>query len=138
MNNELLKRFYDLVYKYKEGHLGSCLTALPIIYNIYKDKKPDDIFILSSGHAAIAWYLVLEYFNVTKSADILYEKHGVHPNLDIDNGISCSAGSLGHGLGISIGIALAQPNIRVHCLISDGEAAEGSIYESLNMIRDYN
>ena len=132
----LIKRLYDLTYKYHEGHIGSCLTALPIIYDIYKNKKPEDIFVLSSGHAGLALYIILERFGLAKSAEDLYNKHGVHPSIDVDNGISCASGSLGHGLPIAVGMALARPNITVHCLISDGECAEGSIYEALNIIRE--
>ena len=132
----LIKRLYDLTYKYHEGHIGSCLTALPIIYDIYKNKKPEDIFVLSSGHAGLALYIILERFGLAKSAEDLYNKHGVHPSIDVDNGISCASGSLGHGLPIAVGMALARPNITVHCLISDGECAEGSIYETLNIIRE--
>ena len=59
---QLQKRILDISYHHKLGHLGSCLSALPIILEIYEKKEEDDIFILSSGHVALALYVVLEHF----------------------------------------------------------------------------
>jgi transketolase len=95
--------------------------------------KKEDIFILSSGHAALSLYTVLEkYKNI--DAEYLYKKHGCHPHRDETNYIYCSTGSLGMGLPVAVGRALANPDIDVYCLISDGECAEGSIWESLQFI----
>ena len=81
-------------------------------------------------------YCVLEkYYNI--NAEKLYKKHGVHPNKDLKNNILCSTGSLGLGITIAIGHALANKNKNVYCLISDGECAEGSIWESLAFINEY-
>jgi transketolase len=52
-------------------------------------------------------------------------------------GLSCSTGSLGHGLPIALGMALADRSRNVYCLISDGELAEGSIYEAYRVKWDY-
>jgi transketolase len=68
----------------------------------------------------------------------LFEKYGVHPNQDMENGIYCSTGSLGQGLPIAVGAALSNLQQNVYCLISDGEAAEGSMYEAINVINKYN
>jgi transketolase len=110
---------------------------LPIIYNIYKTKKEEDIFILSCGHAGLALYVTLEHF-YGYDAEELFKKHGVHPNRDIDKKIFCSTGSLGLGLPISIGFAIGSLDREVFCLISDGECAEGSIWESLRYITESN
>ena len=58
--------------------------------------------------------------------------------MDEKNRIYCSTGSLGMGLTVAVGRALANPNRKVHCLISDGECAEGSIWESLKFIYENN
>ena len=135
--SSLQKRVLDISYKKKLSHIGSCLTALIPLINIYQFKKPEDIVILSQGHSGLALYVVLEAYHSLKlgnhkiDAEDLFEKHGVHPNRDIDNGIYCSAGSLGHGLPIAVGVALADRTKDVYCLISDGECAEGSIWEAL-------
>lgn len=95
--------------------------------------KNEDIFILSSGHAALALYVCLEkYKNI--NAEMLFKKHGGHPHFDEENFIHCSTGSLGLGITVAVGRALADKNKTVHVLISDGECAEGSVWESLKCI----
>lgn len=130
-NKDLKERIIDISYKHKLSHLGSCLTAVDIIDEIYQTKKPDEKFILSAGHAGLALYVVLEKYE-GHDAEMLFEKHGVHPNRNIEHGIWASTGSLGQGLPIALGMALADRTKNVHCLITDGEAHEGSIYETLN------
>ena len=131
--SKLHNRLIDITYRHKLSHLSSCITSLPIIYNIYNSKQSGDKFILSNGHAGLALYVVLEHFHGV-DAEVLLEKHGIHPSLDKDNFIDCSTGSLGLGLPIAVGYAMANHNRNVHCLISDGESFEGSVWESLNFI----
>lgn len=104
-------------------------------------KREDrDIFVLSKGHAGVGYCVLLgdlgffdeselDQFNQTGSV------FGVHPDRKGIPGVEASTGSLGHGLGLSMGIALAKrmekrPE-RVVCLMSDGECAEGSVWEAL-------
>jgi transketolase len=135
--NKLNERILEISIKHNLSHLGSCFTALPIIFEIYNKKKPKDKFILSSGHAGLALYVVLEHFyNV--DAEHLLETYGIHPERDLDQFIEVSTGSLGLGITIAAGIALANPNINMYCLISDGECAEGSIWEALRFIDEEN
>ena len=130
---KLEQRIIDISFYRKLSHLGSVLTALPIIDDIYK-RKPYR-FVLSSGHAALALYCVLEkYYGY--NAEELFEKHGVHPNRDLEHKIYASTGSLGHGIGIALGMALAHPNKKIYCLISDGECAEGSLWEALRIAKE--
>lgn len=130
--NKLEQRIIDLSYKYNLSHIGSCLTSVRLIDSIYQVKKPDDIFILSNGHAGLALYVILEK-NGIGDAEQLFLKHGVHPNRDIEHGIYCSSGSLGHGLGIAVGMALSNRNRDVYVMVSDGELAEGSCWEALRI-----
>jgi len=131
--NDVEKRVIDISYKEKIGHLSSNLNAVNIIEEIYKTKKSDEPFILSSGHAALALYVVLEKYE-GQDAEELFHKHGVHPHRDISMGIHCSTGSLGMGLTVATGYALADKSKNVYCLISDGECGEGSIWEALRFI----
>lgn len=140
-NKELKRRIVDISYRHKLSHLGSCLTAVDIINDIYETMHPlqyktgwDERFVLSSGHAGLALYVVLEKFG-WGDAEELFNTHGVHPNRDIAHGIYTSTGSLGQGLPIAVGMALANREKRVFCLVSDGEMAEGSINEARNVIR---
>jgi transketolase len=131
----LKKRIVEIAYKHKLGHLGSYLSSVEIVNEIYSKMDKDDIFILSSGHASLAMYVCIEkYFGI--DAEMLFLKHGGHPHRDEENKIHCSTGSLGLGLPIALGRALANPNRKVWVLISDGEAAEGSIWESLKTIQE--
>jgi len=132
---ELEKRILDLSYKYKLSHIGSCLTSVNIIDSVYSVKKKDEPFILSCGHAGLALYAVLEK-REGKDAEKLLKKHGVHPVRDKKAGIWCSTGSLGMGLPIAVGMALANRKRNVYCLVSDGEMAEGSCWEALRIATD--
>ena len=105
----------------------------PILEHIYSTKRPDDIVVLSSGHAGLAQYVVLEKTQGS-DADDLYEKHGTHPHRDTSDGIHVSSGSLGSAILVAVGIALGNNNRHVYCIISDGECAEGSIWEALAFI----
>tara|TARA_R110002012_G_scaffold14400_1_gene59583 strand:- start:857 stop:1468 length:612 start_codon:yes stop_codon:yes gene_type:complete len=133
----LKQRILEIAYKHKLSHLGSYLSAVDIIDEIYKSKNKEDIFILSSGHAALALYAVLEKYE-DKNAEKLFLKHGGHPHRDEENGIYCSTGSLGLGITVAVGRALADKNRKVHVLISDGESAEGSVWEALRFIQENN
>lgn len=128
-----MERIIDISYRKKLSHLGSCLMTYPILEHIYSTKRPDDIVVLSSGHAGLAQYVVLEKTQGI-DADDLYEKHGTHPHRDTSDGIHVSSGSLGSAILVAVGIALGNNNRHVYCIISDGECAEGSIWEALAFI----
>lgn len=130
------ERILEISHKYGLSHLGGCLTAAPIIESIYQKKKPDEIFVLSCGHVAMALYAVIERYEGI-DAEKIFLHHGVHPDRCEECHISVSTGSLGNGLPIALGLALATDK-NVYCLISDGECAEGSIWEALSMQQKYN
>ena len=134
-NRDLKRRIIEISYKHKLSHLGSCLTAVDIINEIYAFKKPEDKFILSSGHAGLALYVVIEKYEGI-DAESIFKHHGVHPDKCDQCHIYCSTGSLGQGLPIAVGMALANINSNIYCLTSDGECAEGSIFEALNIMYD--
>tara|TARA_R100001163_G_scaffold65664_2_gene63842 strand:+ start:8523 stop:9161 length:639 start_codon:yes stop_codon:yes gene_type:complete len=136
-SSDLKRRVLDIAYENGLSHLGSYFSCLDIVDSIFKNKDKDDIFILSCGHAALALYAVIEKYHGV-DASMLFEKHGGHPHRDEENHVYCSTGSLGTGLPIAVGRAMANPNRTVHCLISDGECAEGSIWESLKFIYENN
>jgi transketolase len=133
----LKKRIAEIAYKNKLGHLGSYFSSIEIVDEIFSKMDEDDIFILSAGHCALALYVCLEKYHGI-DAEMLFKKHGGHPHLDEENKIYCSTGSLGLGITIALGRAVANPNRNVWVMISDGEAAEGSIWESLKTIEEHN
>lgn len=131
-NKDLKRRILDVSYRYKLSHLGSCLTAVDIIEEIYQVKMPWERFVLSNGHAGLALYCVIEKHGGRNAEDI-FNHHGVHPDRCLPCGLDCSTGSLGQGLPVAVGMALADRDKNVYCLVSDGEMAEGSIFEALQI-----
>tara|TARA_Y100000310_G_C20560408_1_gene752764 strand:- start:180 stop:806 length:627 start_codon:yes stop_codon:yes gene_type:complete len=134
----LKNRVLDIAYKHRLSHLGSYFSSLDLIDKIHEQMDLEsDIFILSCGHAAVSLYAVIEkYYGI--NAEELFLKHGGHPHRDEENHLHCSTGSLGLGLPVAIGRALADKKKTVYCLISDGECAEGSIWEGLRFIHEQN
>lgn len=135
MLNDLEKRILNISNKYKLSHIGSCLTTVNTLDRIYSIRKPDEPVVLSNGHAGLALYVVLEKYE-GKDAEALFKTHGVHPNRSIEDGIYASTGSLGHGIGIAVGMALADRKRNVYVTLSDGEMMEGSVWEALRIASD--
>lgn len=129
-------RIIEISKKHGLTHLGSCLTSVSIIDEIYQTRKKDDPFVLSCGHSGLALYTVIEKY-LGLDAEVLCLKHGTHPTRNIADGIYCSTGSLGWGLTIALGMAMSDRTRNVYCLISDGEAFEGTIWETANVIHRY-
>lgn len=133
----------------KSSHVGSCLSIADITAVLYSDvlnvnpafpEHPDrDIFILSKGHAGAAVYATLAGtgFIAPESLEDHYRNgsmmsgHVSHKGI---NGVEVSTGSLGQGLSIAAGVALASKldrhQRRVCVLMSDGECDEGSVWEA--------
>lgn len=109
------------------SHIGSNLGMAEVLEEIYTTKKPGDIVILDAGHAHLAHLVAEEKFN-GKEIPIL---HDIHCNYD--DGCEVATGSLGLGITIALGMAMADPTRDVYCVISDGGSAEGSVWEALRV-----
>jgi transketolase len=129
------QRILEISHKENISHLGSCLSSVDLIDSVYKIKAKDEKFILSNGHAGVALYVILEKNGFLADSDI--EKLHVHPDRNYKLGIDVSTGSLGQGLPIALGIAISDKSKNVYCMISDGECAEGSIWETLRIAIDH-
>jgi transketolase N-terminal domain/subunit len=125
----LARRLLDITYCYKLSHIGSCLTALPILYGVYLDKKPEDRVVLSAGHSGLALYVVLEHFGLIRDAESRLAADGIHPTRG--PGVDVSTGSLGQGITVAVGMALARPDAKVYVVSTDGEMAEGAWWEAI-------
>ena len=129
------------------GHIGSCLSVADILAALFGDvlridsaDDPErDRFILSKGHAALALYAALALTGRldTETLDTFYEDGtalGTHPESAVP-GIDFSTGSLGQGLSMGAGAALAArmqgSGRRVFVLASDAECNEGSLWEAV-------
>jgi transketolase N-terminal domain/subunit len=126
----LKHRIIELSYRHRLSHLGSCLTAVEIIDHIYQVKLPDEKFILSAGHAGLALYVVMEKYE-GRDAEALLKASGTHPT---GPPFAVSTGSLGMGLPVALGMALADRTRDVYCLCSDGEMFEGSCFEAVTLM----
>lgn len=127
------ERIIDISYRHRLSHIGSCLSALPILEEIYAKKKPEEKFVLSAGHAHLAHLVVLEGLGQGEIEQKL-EHFGIH--CDRRAGCDVSTGSLGQGLPIAVGLALGERSKNVYCLVSDGELAEGSCWEALRIAKE--
>jgi len=132
---ELKKRVLEVARKHNYSHLGSYFSSLDIIDKIYSVMNENDIFILSSGHAALAMYCCIEKYHGI-DADYLVKTYGGHPHRNEKDKIHCSTGSLGLGITVALGRAIADPTKKVYVLVSDGECAEGSVWEALKTIHE--
>lgn len=129
------RRIIELTKKADTTHIGSALSAVDIIDAVYRVKKRDEKFILSNGHAACALYVVLESNGLISDPKI--NELGVHPERNPSIDIEMSTGSLGQGLPVAVGIALADKSKNTYCCVSDGECAEGSIWEAVSIASKY-
>ncbi len=158
--NELLERLekqanrnrqliVDMIYHAGSGHPGGSLSAIDIITALYfhimrhDPKNPRwedrDRFVLSKGHAAPALYAALAesgYFPVEELRTLrkLGSRLQGHPDMHKTPGVEASTGSLGQGLSIAVGMAMAakldRKLYRVYCMLGDGELQEGAVWEA--------
>lgn len=147
---ELRRDIIEEIYRSKAGHIGGDLSVIDILTVLYFEvmnvsphnwKSDDrDRFLLSKGHCADALYMTLGdlgFFDKQKAIDT-FSRFGSefigHPTMDVP-GIEINSGSLGHGLSLGVGMALAARmdgrSYRTYVVLGDGEMAEGSNYEAM-------
>jgi transketolase len=118
-----------------EKHDSASVSTLDVIWVLYdRVLGPDDRFLLSKGHGPTALYAVLAAkghipVDVLPTFGAFDSPLGNHPDRVLISGVEISSGSLGHGLPIAVGRALA--GARVFCLVGDGELDEGSNWEAV-------
>jgi len=161
---EIRRSIIEMAHVSKGPHVGSALSCADILAVLYfeimkiEPWEQRDLFILSKAHASMALYAALAAKRIMDKNDLsgYYQNGGKLPgHLDklTAKGVEVSAGALGHGFNIGLGLALGlkkQKNSRqVFVLIGDGESQEGSIWEgalfaprlalnNLTVIMDYN
>jgi transketolase len=142
------RRILDISQRVTALHIAPAFSCLEIVDTIYHgllrrnvDGTPWDTFLMSKGHGCLAQYVILEDLGVLAANDLaLYcrpqGRLGAHPDYGVP-GIEASTGSLGHGLGMAVGMAYADRLQRhdrhVYVLLGDGEMQEGSIWEAMMM-----
>ena len=149
LSYELRKNVVDMIMEGNGGHIGGDMSVMDILVQLYfndmnigpdnMDDPDRDRFVMSKGHSVEALYAVLAakgFFpieQVIKEFSKFGSKFIGHPNNKLP-GIEMNSGSLGHGLPVCIGMALAgkmnKKNYRVYTVMGDGELAEGSVWEA--------
>jgi transketolase len=149
MGQQLRLDALETIYGANSWHLGSCFSAAELMSVLYfhelniDPQKPDwsdrDRFIMSKGHASAIWYAALaerDFFS--KEELTTYRRIGSklqgHPDMKKVKGLDMTTGSLGNGLGLGAGMAIAakmdRRNYRVYVLLGDGEIDEGAVWEA--------
>jgi transketolase len=140
-------RLLEMHYQSRAGHIGGNLSSLDLMLVLHHEiLGADDHFILSKGHAAGAYYITLWTVGRLQDGDLRqFHRDGTHlsghPPASGIEGILFATGSLGHGVSLSAGLAMAkrlksEPG-RIYCLTSDGEWNEGSCWEALIFCRQH-
>lgn len=140
LSGELRLKVLGLYKKANAGHIGCSLSCIDLlIAALINQKRPQDSFILSKGHAAAALYVSLNYLGEISDEvlDTFYQDGTTlpaHPAPNQHVGIPFATGSLGHGLPIAAGIAhaakLSSDDSFSYVLMSDGETNEGTTWEA--------
>lgn len=153
---KLRKDTVDIIVSGGGGHIGGDMSVMEILVELYfrqinispenRNDSNRDLFVLSKGHSMEAYYAVLCEKGFLSLEDVKekFSKFGSkyigNPNNKMP-GIEMNSGSLGHGLPVCVGMALAgkmnQKSYRVYTVMGDGELAEGSIWEAAMAARQY-
>ena len=141
--NKFRQDLINLVHK-NGGHIGGALSSVDIMTAVYYSKYFDlssDHFVLSAGHLATAYYVVLA--SLKKFPKKLLDTYGCFDSILEGHvsskvpGVEYSSGSLGQGLSFAAGLALGEKNKTTICLTSDGEHQEGQIWEAISFAYKY-
>ncbi|HEY0673069.1 MAG TPA: transketolase, partial [Longimicrobiales bacterium] len=144
------RHIVEMLAEAASGHPGGSLSAVEIVTALYfggflryDPQNPDwpqrDRFILSKGHGVPVQYAALAeagFFPVSelKTLRKINSRLQGHPVLGTAPGIEASTGSLGQGLSIALGMALAakmdRADVRIYCMLGDGECQEGQVWEA--------
>ncbi len=153
---DLRKDVINMICAGKAGHIGGDMSVMDTLVTLYfsqmnispenMDDPDRDLFVMSKGHSVETLYAVLAkkgFFSIDEVIE-KFSKFGSkfigHPNNKLP-GIEMNSGSLGHGLPVCVGMALAgkmnHKNYRVYTVMGDGELAEGSVWEGAMSASQY-
>lgn len=153
---DLRRDCVDIIMAGGGGHIGGDMSLMDVLISLYfremnispenMDDPNRDRFVLSKGHSMEAYYAVLcakgflDLEDVKKNFSQFGSRYIGHPNNKLP-GIEMNSGSLGHGLPVCVGMALAgkmdKKDYRVYTVMGDGELAEGSVWEAAMSATQY-
>jgi transketolase len=136
----------ELYHTAGAGHIACSLSCIDLLYHLFQRKREADRIILSKGHAAAALYVCLQHFGQLSKEQLNTFYHdgtrlSAHPSPGLHPWAPLATGSLGHGLPVGCGMALAMKKLhnngRVYVLMSDGETNEGTTWEAAHFARQH-
>ena len=146
----------EMVHRAASGHPGGSLSCMDVLTTLYFDvmnvnvddpRNPDrDRFVMSKGHCSPAVYAVLNLKGFMSDEDVkLFRSIDGHISGHVEmnhvKGVDMSTGSLGQGISVAVGMALAgkvaNKNYRVYSILGDGEIAEGQVWEAFMSAAKY-
>jgi transketolase len=131
-SEELREKIINYHYRTNTPHVGGDLSIIEILTVLYYEvMKKQDSFILSKGHSAGALYTVLNDKGLIPDSELYNLEE--HPTLNKQYGIEATTGSLGHGLSLGLGMAIANKNNKIYVLMGDGECDEGQVWEAARL-----
>ncbi len=149
ISKEIRANILNISHHSGHGHIPTCFSVVEMLRAVYETmqhdpKQPDwderDIFILSKGHAALGLYCTLAHYGYFPISDVFTfgafeSRFGCHADRFKVPGVELSSGSLGHGIGVAVGMALglklSGSARNVFVLIGDGESNEGTVWEAV-------
>lgn len=142
---KIRRQVLDMVYKAQSSHIGSNFSCVDILTVLYENKKKEDEIIISKGWVAATVYALLAHKKIIPETDIATYCQDNSKYIGLleptVTGVKCAGGSMGYGLPFSVGFALARKikgeRGKVYCLLSDGELAIGTTWESLLIARQH-
>lgn len=136
------------------AHFGGTLSLIELMISLYKNVIPEtsnhedhDKVIMSKGHGVLAQYLLMGEVGLLSKDEVLrfkqdYSVCSAHPSRNLTHNIEYSSGSLGQGLSLGLGVALARKSSnktgKVFVILGDGECDEGNIWEAAGSAAQYN
>ncbi len=131
---EIRREILEMAMETGINHIASSLSVVEILHVLFSITGENDKIILSKGHGCLGYYILLREKGYHPSLK-------AHPDIDIENGIWCTTGSLGHGLPIAVGMALTKKLKKeegnIYTIMGDGECQEGTTWESLLIASQY-
>jgi transketolase len=148
--NKIKIKILKAAYAGGEGHIGSAFSVVDILYVLYNssvkisseliNSNDRDYVILSKGHASLAHAAILEDKKIITTEQLMsFCSHdsilGGHLDKNKVPGVEASTGSLGHGISLSVGMAMGvkikKRSNKIFCVVGDGECNEGTFWEAM-------
>lgn len=155
--NIIRRYIIEMISNAEGGHIGGALSIADIMAVLYfhilkiDPENPEwedrDRVVLSKGHASAAWYAALAERGYFPKEELLTFDHinsrlQGHPDMNKTPGVDMSSGSLGQGISVALGMALAarylKKTYRTFVILGDGETQEGQVWEAAMVAANYN